>query len=198
MVCTLAGIAQPCPTLKRINKAKRSRLTAHCNLPHREAFQRVIQRYALADQRLHTYATERLIRDVKAMQEPTKSSGTQPPRPRSPAPMNTGSAASRVSSAGPATVAKPCGLLLFLHIEKTGGSTIVRMLEEYEKRGLLLFYGQRCGFHQFSSQVMEQLRQEAGLAHGVPKPRRLDRFMRQDAVMVGHRVELVAEPKLFG
>lgn len=76
-----------------------------------------------------------------------------------------------------------CGLLLFLHIEKTAGSTVVKLLEERERRRELLFFNQGCGFHQFASQLMEGYRAELRLPHGpqAPPQRRLRRFMRPDA-----------------
>ncbi len=77
-----------------------------------------------------------------------------------------------------------CGLLLFLHLEKTGGSTVVKMLEQYEKRGELLFFNQYCGWPQFASQLMERFRHELGLPYGRPRRRRLDGFMHSDSTMV--------------
>ena len=77
----------------------------------------------------------------------------------------------------------PCGLVLFLHLEKTGGSTMVKMFEELEKRNELLFFNQACGWPQFASQLMERFRSELGLPYGSNGRRRLDRLMRPDSWM---------------
>ena len=71
-----------------------------------------------------------------------------------------------------------------VHIGKTGGSTVVKMLEQYEKRGELLFFNQYCGWPQFASQLMERFRHELGLPYGRPRRRRLDGFMHSDSTMV--------------
>ena len=76
-----------------------------------------------------------------------------------------------------------CGLVLFLHLEKTGGSTLVKMFEELEKRNELLFFNQACGWPQFASQLMERFRSELGLPYGSNGRRRLDRLMRPDSWM---------------
>lgn len=132
-----------------------------------------MERHALADERLHTYAMARLDTDWQAVQAGAA-------RPSLEAPTPTGHADAAALAAGRPT---PCGLVLFLHLEKTGGSTMVKMFEELEKRDELLFFNQACGWPQFASQLMEQFRSELGLPYGSNERRRLDRLMRPDSWM---------------
>ena len=172
LVCAVAGIA-PCPALKHVNEAKRGRLTRDCTAPSAEAARGAMGRHALADERLHTYAMARLDTDWRAVQAGAA-------RPSLEAPTPTGHADAAALAAGRPT---PCGLVLFLHLEKTGGSTMVKMFEELEKRDELLFFNQACGWPQFASQLMEQFRSELGLPYGSNERRRLDRLMRPDSWM---------------
>ena len=75
-----------------------------------------------------------------------------------------------------------CSLMIFLHMEKTGGSSVVKLLTEYEKRGALQFFNQACGWWQFVGQYMEQYRREMGKKHGRAgaRQRRLGHQMPQD------------------
>lgn len=172
LVCAVAGIA-PCPALKHVNEANRGRLTRDCTAPSAEAARGVMERHALADERLHTYAMARLDTDWQAVQAGAA-------RPSLQAPTHTGYADAAALAAGRPT---PCGLVLFLHLEKTGGSTMVKMFEELEKRDELLFFNQACGWPQFASQLMERFRSELGLPYGSNGRRRLDRLMRPDSWM---------------
>lgn len=132
-----------------------------------------MERHALADERLHTYAMARLDTDWQAVQAGAA-------RPSLQAPTHTVHADAAALAAGRPT---PCGLVLFLHLEKTGGSTMVKMFEELEKRDELLFFNQACGWPQFASQLMERFRSELGLRYGPVGRRRLDRLMRPDSWM---------------
>jgi hypothetical protein len=172
LVCAVAGIA-PCPALKHVNEGKRGRLTRDCTAPSAEAARGVMERHALADERLHTYAMARLDTDWQAVQAGAA-------RPSLQAPTHTVHADAAALAAGRPT---PCGLVLFLHLEKTGGSTMVKMFEELEKRDELLFFNQACGWPQFASQLMERFRSELGLRYGPVGRRRLDRLMRPDSWM---------------
>ena len=172
LVCAVAGIA-PCPALKHVNEANRGRLTRDCTAPSAEAARGVMERHALADERLHTYAMARLDTDWQAVQAGAAHPSLQ-------APTHTGYADAAALAAGRPT---PCGLVLFLHLEKTGGSTMVKMFEELEKRDELLFFNQACGWPQFASQLMERFRSELGLPYGSNGRRRLDRLMRPDSWM---------------
>ena len=172
LVCAVAGIA-PCPALKQVDDAKRGRLARDCIAPSAEAARGVMERHALADERLHTYAMARLDTDWQALRAGAARLPIQAPTP-------TGHTDAAALAAGRPT---PCGLVLFLHLEKTGGSTMVKMFEELEKRNELLFFNQACGWPQFASQLMERFRSELGLPYGSNGRRRLDRLMRPDSWM---------------
>lgn len=187
LVCARAGIAA-CPALKRINRAKPGRQTYMCTRPPPETLRAVTRRHALADHRLHEAAAQRLRQDWEAMQRSggAAATGTTGTTGATGATLGPGLAGTATPPPTPTTPPASltqgrCGLLLFLHIEKTAGSTVVKMLEEREKRRELLFFNQGCGFHQFASQFMEGFRSELGLPHGGTPDRRLRRFLRADA-----------------
>ena len=146
-----------------------------------------MEQHALADERLHAYAMARLDIDWQA-RRPGVQLGVASPSLHAPAPTD-----HAVADAPVADRPAACGLVLFLHLEKTGGSTLVNMFEELEKRNELLFFKQTCGWPQFASQLMERFRSELGLPYGSYERRRLDRLMHPDAELALHPVKDVRQ-----
>ena len=189
LLCEKAGI-KPCGgPLPRTNEHKLGKLTYRCPKPG--DLRNAVLNHASADLRLHQYATRRLQDDLAAARG---SGGAAPaytgprmlpaPVPAPAAATATGGASAGGASAGGAHLAeKPqCSLMIFLHMEKTGGSSVVKLLTEYEKRGELQFFNQACGWWQFVGQYMEQYRREMGKKHGRAgaRQRRLGHQMPQD------------------